>query len=89
MKADGDVKMIAAEVPVVFAKACEMFILELTMRAWLHAQDTKRRTLQRSDVNAVINRTEAYDFLMDITPEQDELKGGACSAVMPPPRRHQ
>ncbi len=32
MKADDDVHMIRAEAPVLFAKACEMFILELTLR---------------------------------------------------------
>ncbi|KAJ1267740.1 hypothetical protein BS78_07G081000 [Paspalum vaginatum] len=83
MKADQDVKMIAAEAPVVFAKACEMFILELTLRAWLHTQGTKRRTLQRSDVDAVINATEAYDFLMDDVAPEDEQKGNG-GAVVPP-----
>jgi len=38
--------MISAEAPVVFAKACEIFILELTMRAWNLTEDNKRRTLQ-------------------------------------------
>jgi len=38
--------MISAEAPVIFAKACEMFILELTMRAWTHTEENKRRTLQ-------------------------------------------
>lgn len=32
MKSDEDVRMISAEAPVLFAKACEMFILELTLR---------------------------------------------------------
>lgn len=27
-------QMTSAETPVLFAKACEMFILDLTMRAW-------------------------------------------------------
>jgi len=38
--------MISAEAPVLFAKAAEIFITELTLRAWLHAEDNKRRTLQ-------------------------------------------
>lgn len=46
MKLDDDVKMISAEAPVLFAKAAEMFITELTMRAWIHTEDNKRRTLQ-------------------------------------------
>ena len=31
-QSDEDVRMISAEAPVLFAKACEMFILELTMK---------------------------------------------------------
>jgi nuclear transcription factor Y gamma len=38
--------MISAEAPVFFAKACEMFILDLTTRAFMHTQDNKRKTLQ-------------------------------------------
>ena len=30
--------MISAEAPVLFAKAAEMFIHELTMRAWIHTE---------------------------------------------------
>ena len=46
MKLDDDVKMISAEVPVLFAKAAEIFIHELTLRSWLHTEESKRRTLQ-------------------------------------------
>lgn len=46
MKLDEDVKMISAEAPMLFAKAAEMFIHELTLRAWIHTEDNKRRTLQ-------------------------------------------
>ena len=38
--------MISAEAPALFAKAAEFFISELTLRAWIHAEDNKRRTLQ-------------------------------------------
>ena len=31
-------QMISAEAPVLFAKAAEMFIHELTMRAWIHTE---------------------------------------------------
>lgn len=73
MKADEDVRMISAEAPVIFAKACEMFILELTMRAWIHTEENKRRTLQKNDIAAAISRTDVFDFLVDIIP-RDELK---------------
>ncbi|URD94151.1 Histone-like transcription factor (CBF/NF-Y) and archaeal histone [Musa troglodytarum] len=71
MKADEDVRMIAAEAPVVFARACEMFILELTHRSWAHAEENKRRTLQKNDIAAAISRTDVFDFLIDIVPREE------------------
>ncbi|KAL0903154.1 hypothetical protein M5K25_027511 [Dendrobium thyrsiflorum] len=68
MKADEDVQMIAVEVPVVFARACEMFILELTHRGWTHAEKNKRRSLQKNDIATAIRRTDIFDFLVDILP---------------------
>ncbi|XVF54699.1 hypothetical protein PTKIN_Ptkin05aG0202000 [Pterospermum kingtungense] len=76
MKADEDVRMISAEAPVLFAKACELFILELTIRSWLHAEENKRRTLQKNDIAAAITRTDIFDFLVDIVP-RDEIKDEA------------
>lgn len=73
MKADEDVKMIAAETPVLFSKACEMFILELTYRSWSQAEGSKRRTLQRSDISSAIAVTPSFDFLVEIVP-MEELK---------------
>ncbi|TKW08397.1 hypothetical protein SEVIR_6G025900v4 [Setaria viridis] len=86
MKADEDVKMIAAEAPVVFAKACEMFILELTLRSWLHTEGTKRRTMQRSDVSAAIMANEMFDFLMDVTPTEQQTNGDGVLPPPPPPQ---
>nr|GEW87572.1 nuclear transcription factor Y subunit C-9-like [Tanacetum cinerariifolium] len=71
MKADEDVRMISAEAPIVFARACEMFILELTLRSWNHTEENKRRTLQKNDIAAAITRTEIFDFLVDIVPRED------------------
>ncbi|KAL5543747.1 hypothetical protein UlMin_007531 [Ulmus minor] len=52
MKADEDVRMISAEAPVIFAKACEMFILELTLHSWIHTKDKKGRTQQKNDIGS-------------------------------------
>lgn len=71
MKLDEDVKMISAEAPVLFAKATEMFIHELTMRAWIHTEDNKRRTLQRNDIAMAITKYDQFDFLIDIVPRDD------------------
>eukprot|EP00959_Pyramimonas_sp_CCMP1952_P020831 439397-Pyramimonas_sp.AAC.1 len=87
MKSDEEVRMIAAESPVVFAKACEMFILELTLRSWSHAEENKRRTLQRNDIAAAITKTDIFDFLVDIVPHDDLKEEGIARppAAVPPP----
>lgn len=72
--------MISSEAPVVFAKACKMFILELTLRLGLNTEENKRRTLQKNDIAAAISRTEVFDFLVDIIP-RDELKEGSVPMV--------
>ncbi|GIY67992.1 hypothetical protein CDAR_28081 [Caerostris darwini] len=73
MKLDEDVKMISAEAPVLFAKAAELFITELSLRAWVHTEDNKRRTLQRNDIAMAITKFDQFDFLIDIVP-REELK---------------
>ncbi|CAL5380820.1 unnamed protein product [Camellia sinensis] len=80
MKADEDVRMISAEAPIVFARACEMFILELTLRSWNHTEENKRRTLQKNDIAAAITRTDIFDFLVDIVPRED-LKDEALASI--------
>nr|CAB3264317.1 nuclear transcription factor Y subunit gamma [Phallusia mammillata] len=77
MKMDDDVKMISAEAPLLFAKAAQMFITELSLRAWIHTEENKRRTLQRNDIATAITKFDQFDFLIDIVP-REELK---------PPRR--
>ncbi|KAH8084198.1 histone-fold-containing protein [Filobasidium floriforme] len=79
MKSDPEVKMISAEVPVLLGKCCEIFIAELTSRAWLVAQSNKRRTLQKSDVAAAIGYSDMFDFLIDIVP-REEAKGVGMDA---------
>lgn len=71
MKLDEEVKMISAEAPVLFAKAAEIFIHELTLRAWAHTEDNKRRTLQRNDIAMAISKCDQFDFLIDIVPRQE------------------
>ncbi|KAL7752395.1 CCAAT- binding transcription factor component [Sorochytrium milnesiophthora] len=73
MKSDHEVKqlMISSEAPLIFSKACELFIAELTLRAWLVAEENKRRTLQRSDIATAVGKSDQYDFLIDIVPRED------------------
>ena len=80
MKADPEVKMISAEAPILFAKGCDIFITELTMRAWIHAEENKRRTLQRSDIAFALTKSDMFDFLIDIVPREE---AGASHAKRP------
>lgn len=73
MKSDDQVKMISAEVPVLFARACEIFISDLTCRAFLIAEEHKRRTIQRSDVAGAIGRSDLFDFLIDVVPRHESV----------------
>lgn len=63
--------MISAEAPILFAKGCDIFITELTMRAWIHAEENKRRTLQRSDIASALSKSDMFDFLIDIVPREE------------------
>jgi len=71
MKMDENVKMISGEVPHLFAKAAEIFITELTLKSWIHTEDSKRRTLQRNDVAYAIAQSDMFDFLIDIVPREE------------------
>ncbi|KAF6776280.1 hypothetical protein AHF37_04334 [Paragonimus kellicotti] len=75
MKLDDDIKsmMISAEAPILFAKAAELFIRELTLRAWIHTERNRRRTLQRNDISMAVSDgdTDQFDFLIDIVPREE------------------
>lgn len=60
--------MISNEVPYVMAKAVEMFIRDITTRAWIHTDTNRRKTIQKSDVIHATSETETYDFLIDVVP---------------------
>jgi hypothetical protein len=73
--------MISAEAPILFSKACEIFICEITRRAWLHAEESKRRTLQKSDVANAVSRSDQFDFLIDIVPREESPKSSKRSTT--------
>ncbi|PPQ78498.1 hypothetical protein CVT25_011839 [Psilocybe cyanescens] len=68
MKSDPDVKMIAADAPILFCKACET---EITARAFIVADSNKRRTLSRADIAKALSKSDQFDFLIDIVPREE------------------
>ena len=89
MKLDEDVKMISAETPLLISKACELFIIELAYRGWIHTIESNRRTLQRNDIAQAISNNDFYDFLLDIVEESCKNKllysGHSYSKIPPVP----
>jgi histone H3/H4 len=81
MKTDEEVRMISAEAPILFAKGCDIFITELTMRAWIHAEQNKRRTLQKSDIAAALQKSDMFDFLIDVVPREEDKRSAAAAAA--------
>ncbi|XVF13156.1 hypothetical protein REPUB_Repub08aG0183900 [Reevesia pubescens] len=65
-KSGDDVKMISGEAPIVFSKACELFIEQLTQRSWMVMMQGKRRTLNKEDVASAVLATDIFDFLVNL-----------------------
>lgn len=63
--------MISGEAPIIFSKACELFIEELTVRSWMVTLRGKRRTLHKEDVAAAVISTDIFDFLVDMVSDSD------------------
>ena len=86
---DEDVKMISVETPLLISKACELFIIELAYRGWIHTIEENRRTLQRNDIAQAISQNDFYDFLLDIVEESCKNKllysGHSYSKIPPVP----
>ncbi|KAJ7499934.1 histone-fold-containing protein [Mycena latifolia] len=91
MKSDPDVKMIAADAPILFCKACEIFIAEITARAFIIADSNKRRTLSRADIAKALTKSDQFDFLIDIVPREEPFAGavaaGAGAGAVAGPKR--
>ncbi|XP_020237975.1 nuclear transcription factor Y subunit C-2 [Cajanus cajan] len=85
MKKSGeDVKMISGEAPIIFSKACELFIQELTTRSWIMAIQGKRRTLHKEDLASAVIATDIFDFLITLVSnsENSHAIGATTSTVM-------
>ncbi|CAE6424168.1 unnamed protein product [Rhizoctonia solani] len=63
--------------PILFSKACEIFISEVTARAYLVAEQHKRRTLAKADVARALSKSDQFDFLIDIVPREEGSKRSA------------
>uniref|UniRef100_A0A7E4ZQF3 CBFD_NFYB_HMF domain-containing protein n=1 Tax=Panagrellus redivivus TaxID=6233 RepID=A0A7E4ZQF3_PANRE len=73
-------QMISSESPLILAVAAEFLVEEMTLRAWIHANQHRRKTIQKSDVAASIAGCEMFDFLIDIVPRDEPVKTRGASS---------
>lgn len=74
-------QMISGEGPILIAKASEFLIEELTLRAWLHAENHRRKTLQKIDIANATLQNDMFDFLVDIVPRKGSQPEGPVPIV--------
>ncbi|KAI4326978.1 hypothetical protein L6164_019487 [Bauhinia variegata] len=77
-----DVKMISGEAPIIFAKACELFIQEITKRSWNITLKGKRRTLHKEDVASAVIATDIFDFLISLVSNSVTAVPSAAATIM-------
>lgn len=79
MKSNDQVQMVSTHSTLLLSKAIEMFIRELTVRAWMQADQVKRQTLKHDDFARAIRDEELFKFLSDIVPLQTHKVGGEAN----------
>ncbi|OEL20003.1 hypothetical protein BAE44_0018971 [Dichanthelium oligosanthes] len=58
--------MMTFDTPSFLTKACEIFVQELSFRAWMCANSHHRNIILDSDIAEAIASIESYDFLNDV-----------------------
>jgi len=54
----------------------------------MHAEENKRRTLQKSDIATAVSKSDMYDFLIDIVPRDIDLIKASSKSKGPEVRIH-
>jgi len=78
MKQDDEIEgisrfLVSMEALIIMAKACELFVNELTLRGWHMTEENRRRTLQRMHLAQAMIKCEMFDFLIDIVPRDQAV----------------
>ncbi|XP_019406225.1 PREDICTED: DNA polymerase epsilon subunit 4 [Crocodylus porosus] len=63
VKADPDVTLASQEAVFVLARAAELFVETIAKDAYVYAQQGKRKTLQRKDLDNAIEAIDEFAFL--------------------------
>ncbi|XP_060088648.1 DNA polymerase epsilon subunit 4 [Heteronotia binoei] len=63
VKADPDVTLASQEAVFILARATELFVETIAKDAYIYAQQGKRKTLQRKDLDNAIEAIDEFAFL--------------------------
>ncbi|XP_034973184.1 DNA polymerase epsilon subunit 4 [Zootoca vivipara] len=63
VKADPDVSLASQEAIFILARAAELFVETIAKDAYIYAQQGKRKTLQRKDLDNAIEAIDEFAFL--------------------------
>nr|XP_060640739.1 DNA polymerase epsilon subunit 4 [Anolis sagrei ordinatus] len=63
VKADPDVSLASQEAVFILARATELFVETIAKDAFIFAQQGKRKTLQRKDLDNAIEAVDEFAFL--------------------------
>lgn len=63
--------LLSKESEAVMLKCAELFMEELTVRAYHYTSNDNRKILQDSDIKCAINDSDLYDFLIDKIPRSN------------------
>lgn len=63
MKLDQDMTVVSLEAVFLTTKATELFIQSLVREAFVHTQQSDKRTLHRKDIDAAIQSVDSLCFL--------------------------
>jgi nuclear transcription factor Y, gamma len=75
---------VSYSLPYLLHDSLQVFISEITARAFIIADSNKRRTLSRADIAKALAKSDQFDFLIDIVPREEGLTGlthGGTGAV--------
>ncbi|KAJ1265677.1 hypothetical protein BS78_08G094100 [Paspalum vaginatum] len=71
--------MMSFDTPSFLTKVSEIFVQEITFRAWMCAMSHNRGIIVDSDIAEAIASTQSYDFLKDVLLDnQEEHKSEPC-----------
>ncbi|ORD99241.1 NFYC [Hepatospora eriocheir] len=72
MKIEESIKMVSQEVPYIFGIAAQVFIEEITIRAWIYTKESNRKIITADDVIKALKNTSKYDFLYFLLIEDNQ-----------------